>query len=62
MKHAYLILAHKNTTQLVQLISALQSENGYFFVHIDGKSENVYDAGKPGLNIRVFLQLMILIK
>lgn len=38
MKHAFVILAHKNPTQLMWMISALQSENSCFFVHIDQKS------------------------
>ncbi|GHV09035.1 hypothetical protein FACS1894160_4300 [Bacteroidia bacterium] len=44
MKHAYLLLTHKNPTQLVQLISALQAENSYLFIHVDGKSTKVYNA------------------
>ena len=38
MKHAYLILAHKHPTQLIQMISVLQSEKSYFYVHVDKKS------------------------
>jgi len=39
MKHAFLILAHKNMRQLMQMISVLQSNNRWFFVHIDKKSD-----------------------
>ena len=39
MKHAFLILAHKNFSQLMQMIAALQSKKSLFFVHIDKKSE-----------------------
>ena len=39
MKFAYLIQAHKNPSQLCDLINVLQDEDNYFFVHIDEKSE-----------------------
>jgi len=48
VKHAFLILAHKNPTQLMWMISALQAENSWFFVHVDQKS-----------NLLNFLQSMI---
>lgn len=37
MKFAYLILTHKNPSQLSDLINTLQDGNNYFFVHIDKK-------------------------
>ncbi len=40
MNIAYLILAHKNPTQLIRLINTLNCENAYFFIHIDKKSSN----------------------
>jgi len=41
MNHAFLILAHKNPTQLNMMISALQAENRRFFVHVDYKSHGM---------------------
>ena len=38
MLHAYLILAHKNQTQLIRMISALPKKNSHFFVHVDYKA------------------------
>ena len=37
MVFAYLILAHKNPGQLKSMISALQTGNSHFFIHIDSK-------------------------
>ncbi len=39
MKHAILIMAHKNLNQLKRLISAVKSENIDVFVHIDSKQQ-----------------------
>ncbi|MCR5734555.1 MAG: hypothetical protein K6G22_08125 [Lachnospiraceae bacterium] len=39
MKHAYLIMAHKNKEQLKVLLSLLDDENNEFFLHIDAKSD-----------------------
>lgn len=38
MKHAFLIIAHKNYEQLDILISLLDNENNDIFIHIDKKS------------------------
>ena len=37
MKIAYIIIAHKNPLQLLRLIQRLQSNDAYFFIHIDKK-------------------------
>ncbi len=37
MKLAYLIVAHHQPNHLARLIQALNDENSYFFIHIDGK-------------------------
>lgn len=41
MKIAYLILAHKDPLHLNRLISALNTENVTFYIHIDLKSSNL---------------------
>lgn len=40
MNIAYLILSHKNQTQVETLIDTLSNENVDFFVHIDKKADN----------------------
>ena len=50
MKHAFLILAHKHTSQLINLISALYSETNYFFIHVDIKSQDMYKVLKNMTN------------
>ena len=40
MKIAYIILAHKYPSQLVRLVSRLQTKDTSFFIHIDGKTNN----------------------
>lgn len=42
MKTVYLVLAHKNIKQIERLITALTSHDGYCFVHVDKKSEDLY--------------------
>jgi glycosyltransferase involved in cell wall biosynthesis len=37
MTFAYLILAHKNPSQLLRLVNALKTDEVYFFIHVDGK-------------------------
>jgi len=55
MKHAYLILAHKNLNQIIQLIYSLQAENNYFFIHIDKKSVfTVNDISKSAHTLKCF--------
>lgn len=39
MKHAYLILAHKNPVQLLELAKAIECKDFYLFIHIDKKVE-----------------------
>ncbi|MDO7887383.1 beta-1,6-N-acetylglucosaminyltransferase [Hymenobacter cheonanensis] len=39
MKIAHLIMAHKNPEQLGRLLSALQHDDFYFFIHLDSKCE-----------------------
>jgi len=39
MKIAHLIMAHKNPEQLGRLLSALQHEDFYFFIHLDSKCD-----------------------
>jgi glycosyltransferase involved in cell wall biosynthesis len=39
MKFAYLILAHKNPTQLLRIVKALDADYVRFFVHIDAKCD-----------------------
>ncbi|RZL09225.1 MAG: glycosyltransferase [Hymenobacter sp.] len=39
MKIAHLIMAHKNPEQLGRLLTALQHEDFYFFIHLDSKCE-----------------------
>lgn len=41
MKIAYLILCHKNETQIKKLISQLDDSNCDFFIHIDKKTTNI---------------------
>lgn len=41
MKFAYLILCHKNPSQLADLIDTLQDGSNYFFVHVDNKVDIV---------------------
>ena len=41
MKFAYLILCHKNPSQLTDLIDTLQDGSNYFFVHVDNKVDIV---------------------
>lgn len=41
MKFAYLILCHKNPSQLADLINTLQDGSNYFFVHVDNKVDIV---------------------
>lgn len=43
MKHAFLIIAHNNFGILQRLISMLDSDNNYFFVHIDKKQKVLPD-------------------
>lgn len=38
LRHAYLVLAHNNPTQLARLLSRLNSPQCWFFVHIDKKA------------------------
>lgn len=38
MKIAFLILAHKNPNQVIQLIKKLEHKNTQFYIHIDNKS------------------------
>lgn len=53
MKIAYLIIAHKNPTQLIRLIDRLNSENSFFIVHYDKKSNiKEYDYLKKNLESR----------
>lgn len=40
MTHSYLILAHKNPTQLCRLVKNISGDNVYKFIHIDAK-ENI---------------------
>ena len=37
MKHASLIMAHKNKEQLIRLIKAVSTDNIEVFVHLDKK-------------------------
>jgi len=39
MKIAHLIMAHKNPEQLGRLLTALQHEDFYFFIHLDSKCD-----------------------
>lgn len=39
MKIAYLILAHKNSSQLIDLIELLDNKNVCFFIHVDARSD-----------------------
>lgn len=43
MKHAFLILAHTDPLQLNRLISSLNSESSFFYIHWDKKSELILD-------------------
>lgn len=47
MKIAYLIICHKNPTQLARLIKRLTTSNSYFFIHID-----------RNVNIEVFYKIL----
>ncbi|MBN1122674.1 MAG: hypothetical protein JXJ17_16470 [Anaerolineae bacterium] len=42
MNLVYLIIAHKNPSQILRLIERLDSPNSYFVIHIDKKSKDVY--------------------
>jgi hypothetical protein len=44
MRIAYLIMAHKNPTQVIRLIDRLDDEGVSFFVHVDRKADQVYRA------------------
>lgn len=41
MKISYLILAHKNPSQLHRLVDRLNSENVYFFIHVDKSTDDI---------------------
>lgn len=43
MKHAFLIMAHKNKNQLIRLLNRLKSENHFFYVNIDRKAKEFDD-------------------
>lgn len=49
MKISYLILAHKNPTQFHRMVEKLNTENVYFFVHVD-KSADDTPFKEPFLN------------
>ena len=42
-KQAYIILVHKNPNQLNRLLKMLDNENIDIFLHIDKKSEYLFD-------------------
>lgn len=56
MKVAYLILAHKNPSQLQNLISALEDENVCFYIHIDKKSTEDFQPIKSGVSPITFIE------
>lgn len=60
MKIAYIISAHKLPEQLLRLVSRLDTEGAYFFIHVDKKTdEKTYTtmvAGLSGLDNIVFLE------
>jgi glycosyltransferase involved in cell wall biosynthesis len=49
---AYLILAHKNPSQLLRLVNALTTPDTYFFIHIDKKvKEEIFKSVITGANV-----------
>lgn len=42
-KHAFLILAHKSPNLVRRIMKVLESDNHYFFLHVDKKTPNIKD-------------------
>ena len=49
MKHAFLIIAHKNLNQVAQLIHFLDHENNEIFIHIDSKVSDYTAISNEGI-------------
>ena len=50
-RHAYLIMAHGNHTQLSKLVSALDDERNDIYIHIDKKTRNIVSDELPTVPI-----------
>lgn len=53
MKHAYLILAHKNLSQIQNIIDILDSNLNDFYIHIDLKCKEEYKFNSKFSNIKI---------
>lgn len=53
MKIAYLVLAHDQPSQLGRLVQELESEDSFFFIHVDRKSEHAAFKRAVGHRARV---------
>ena len=51
-KHAFLILAHKSPSLIRRIMKVLESDNHYFFLHVDKKTPNIEDFKKAVSDIR----------
>lgn len=52
-RHAYLIMAHGNHTQLSKLVSALDDERNDIYIHIDKKTRNINEKMITAINSKV---------